>query len=149
MKFNSFYKWLSRTFGGLTFAALCADAGIPAQGEPGPRFVQVGEWVGANAYNEFELVTFEGSSYYAVQDVPEDSAAPDQENSPYWNLVASKGDKGDTGDPGTNGDQIDISAFPAVSVVGATDLILLQVGSDLKKITFDDFVTAVTTAQGA
>lgn len=96
MKFKAFHKWLSDTFGGLTFEALCSKAGIGAQGEKGDQ-----------------------------------------------------GDPGADGADGADGSDIDISALAAVTTLNGTDLILVQVGVDLKKITFDDFVTAVTTAQGA
>lgn len=144
MKFKQFDNWIADRFGGLTFAALCAKNNVGAQGDPGPVLVPTGEWVGANSYLIYDAVTFEGSSYYATQAVPENSAAPDQENSPYWFQLAAKGDTGAQGDPGTNGDQIDISALAAADTpLNDVDLLLVSQGGVLKKVAYAELKSEI------
>ena len=79
-----------------------------------------GEWDNTLMYDFLDIVTHEGSSYLAVQDV---TTGIDIDNTDYWLLIASKGDKGDKGNNGTNATITGASATvdsgtgtPAVSV---------------------------------
>ena len=53
----------------------------------------VGEWSSANTYNRLDIVTYQGSSYVAIDDVPLNTLPT---NTTYWQLMAHKGDTGVT-----------------------------------------------------
>lgn len=53
----------------------------------------VGEWSSANTYNRLDIVTYQGSSYVAIDDVPVNTLPT---NTTYWQLMAHKGDTGAT-----------------------------------------------------
>lgn len=92
------------------------------QGTPGPQFIPQGAWNGAHdlttneltfTYNQYDLVHFQGSSYYWFQADPGNISPPDPD---YWQLIAEKGDVGPSGGP--QGPQ----GIPGVSVIGPTGL---------------------------
>lgn len=61
-----------------------------------------GAFVAANAYTVLDVVTLNGSSYIAVQNVPANSTIT---NPVYWERIAAKGDTGAAGTNGAKGDQ--------------------------------------------
>ena len=56
---------------------------------------QQNEWSATTAYEVLDIVSHEGSSYIAIQDVPSGTSLS---NTSYWLCLAEKGDKGDTGE---------------------------------------------------
>ena len=64
------------------------------------RNVPRGEWSPTIAYDQGDIVTYEGSSYIAGQDVP---AGTFPTNSVYWDLLAEGGADGTAGIPGPAG----------------------------------------------
>ncbi|WP_432473735.1 hypothetical protein [Amphritea sp. HPY] len=68
------------------------------------RPVLRGAWSGATTdYVAMDWVSYNGSTYIAIQDVPTNTA-PDSDPA-YWEITSTKGDKGDTGDTGAQGIQ--------------------------------------------
>lgn len=61
-----------------------------------------GTWDSTLSYTKLDNVLYNGSTYIAIQNAPA-GANPGTEGSPYWRMIASKGDsiKGDTGSFGT------------------------------------------------
>lgn len=51
----------------------------------------VGEWSSANTYNRLDIVTYQGSSYVAIDDVPLNTLPTD---TTYWQLMSHRGDTG-------------------------------------------------------
>ena len=54
-----------------------------------------GTWSSGSTYVFLDIVSKDGSSYIAIQDVPANTAIT---NTAYWQQIAAKGDKGDTGE---------------------------------------------------
>ena len=61
------------------------------KGNTGKSLVWRGMFLNTNAYNELDIVEYEGSSYIAIQD----SIGIDPTDANYWELLASKGDDND------------------------------------------------------
>lgn len=61
------------------------------QGEPGKSFNGRGEWVSSNAYQPYDLVSYDGSSYYCIQAISGGTDAPPIDTE-HWQLLAEKGD---------------------------------------------------------
>jgi hypothetical protein len=82
------------------------DPGTPgedgAKGDKGePGLVWQGEWNADKTYAVDDAVSYEGSSYVAVEENAD--KAPDQNSE--WNLLARKGDQGAPGETGATGPQ--------------------------------------------
>jgi hypothetical protein len=77
-------------------------------GATGQGLTNKGAWNSVDTFTAYDIVTFGGSSFLAIQTVPANTATS---NASYWQLMASKGDqgaqgvKGDTGSTGAKGDQ--------------------------------------------
>lgn len=70
-----------------------------ADGAPGPSFNAAGAW-GCTSYNQYDLVTYDGSSYWATSG---NYCQTPYEGSSYWQLNSRKGDNGANGADGSNG----------------------------------------------
>ena len=64
--------------------------------------VPKGEYDNSVTYNKLDIVTYNGSSYIAIQETTTGNVPT---NTYYWNLLAEKGDTGEKGDKGDKGDQ--------------------------------------------
>lgn len=79
------------------------DQGVPGvkgkKGDPGPPWVDMGDWQPDTPYPALSIVHLDGSTYGTPIDLP-GMAAFDEG---YWLLWASKGEKGDPGPRGLPG----------------------------------------------
>lgn len=79
------------------------------------RFVSRGEYNSSTQYYTFDLVNYNGSSYYAK----ENTFGNLPTNTTYWQLVAEKGNTGSTGEKGDTGNGI--ATFTKTSTSGLVD----------------------------
>lgn len=114
--------------------------------KPIPR----GEWSNSAPYTELDIVSHDGSSYIALQDVPSGTALS---NTSYWDCIVKKGDKGDTGE--ITGATASISGgygTPSVSVTEggtSTDRSFAFAFSNLVGDGIDDISVSKTGTSGA
>jgi hypothetical protein len=75
--------------------------GLPRgeRGLPGAALTYIGDWTATNIYATSNLVTFEGSTWYALQN----STNKSPYSSEYWTLFVSIGEQGFQGFPGLPG----------------------------------------------
>lgn len=73
-----------------------------------------GSWRSTSSYAFLDVVTNNGSSYVAKQNIP---AGADLDNDNYWQLIAGRGSVGPTG---TQGPQGDIGPTGPQGIVGPT-----------------------------
>jgi hypothetical protein len=98
---------MSRTWlrGMATLALVLVFIGPAAflgQAQQGPKgFTFLGPWDASLNYKINDVVSFNGSSWVAVQNIV--AGSPDPEHFADWNLMAKKGDKGDSGPQGPMG----------------------------------------------
>lgn len=108
-----------------------------------------GEWSNSTAYTELDIVSHDGSSYIALQDVPSGTALS---NTSYWECIVEKGDKGDTGE--ITGATASISGgygTPSVSVTSggtSTDRSFAFAFSNLVGDGIDDISVSKTGTSG-
>ena len=89
-------------------------------------------------YEFLDIVTSNGSSYMALQNVPVGTAVT---NTTYWMVIASKGDKGDKGNKGDKGDTGNGIASVNVVKSGTAGEVDTYTGT----ITYTDETTATFT----
>jgi len=65
------------------------------------RPVYRGTWANSATYKAYDWVTYDGSAYLALKNVPENYVPSSQTE--YWVLFGAKGDRGEKGDPGIQG----------------------------------------------
>ena len=87
------------------------------KGNTGKSLVWRGMFLNTNAYNELDIVEYEGSSYIAIQD----SIGIDPTDANYWELVALRGEKGiswkGTYTANTNYETFDVVYFEGSSYI--------------------------------
>lgn len=94
--------------------------------------VPKGEWNSVTSYTKLDIVTYEGSSYLALQNNTNKAVS----NTTYWQLVAEKGDQGEKGDTGDTG-ETGVTGNGIVSIVKTNSVGLV----DTYTITYTDGTT--------
>ena len=69
-----------------------------ANGADGQGFNYMGAWVSENEYHEYDVVTYNGSSYVNILAIS-GSATPPASDATHWNIFAERGAQGPSGSP--------------------------------------------------
>src|SRR5919204_175333 len=93
--------WMAALALVFVFIGPAALLGQAQQGNKG--FTFQGPWDASLNYKLNDVVSFNGSSWVAIQNIV--SGSPDPEHFAGWNLMAKKGDQGDPGPQGPMGPQ--------------------------------------------
>lgn len=79
------------------------------QGPSGTGFNYMASWVDDNEYYEYDVVTYNGSSYVCISDINGGVITPDIDIE-HWSLFAEKGDVGAEGSQGPRGERGPVGA---------------------------------------
>lgn len=79
------------------------------QGPAGTGFNYIASWIEDNEYYEYDVVTYNGSSYVCISDINGSLVTPDNDME-HWSLFAEKGDVGPEGAQGPRGEKGPIGA---------------------------------------
>lgn len=112
-----------------------------------------GTWDSTLSYTKLDNVLYEGCTYIAIQNAPA-GANPSSVGSPYWQMIASKGDsiKGDTGSFGTptaTAHGLDFGEEPTVGVTASgpddAKVFAFDFGLPAGPLGFDEVAASATT----
>lgn len=116
-----------------------------ATGATGPGFAYQGVWSSSTSYALRDVVTFNGSSYVALQ------AGTNQNPgtaTAYWSVLASKGDQGTTGTAGTNGAAATVAVGTTTTGAAGSNASVTNSGSSSAAVFNFTIPTGATGAAG-